>query len=76
MSKQYTHLKELAKRVGLKLRTEPQDDGSFDLVLCDGRGERLCTEYDTNDMVESIGVYAGGHREFKDAVAEYETAVA
>ena len=67
-----TKLQEFAAAVGLKLKREPQNDGTLDLVLYDKKGEPLCTEFETSDMAESICVYAGGHPDFEIAKNEYE----
>jgi hypothetical protein len=70
--KRITKLQEFAAAVGLKLKREPQDDGSLDLVLYDKRSEALCTEFEINDMAESIGVYAGSNENYEIAKNEWE----
>ena len=70
--KQLRALEEFASAVGLKLKREPQDDGSLDLVLYDKTGEPLCTEFDCEDMAYSIYVYAGSNANYKAARQEYD----
>ena len=73
MKKRHQGIKDFAAAVGLKIRIEPQEDGSKDLILYDAKGEPLCTEFDTNDMAESIGVYAGSHQKFESAKETWES---
>ncbi|MGH7486383.1 MAG: hypothetical protein ACREMY_12410 [bacterium] len=72
--KQLTDLKAFAKAVGLVLKAEKQHGGSTDYVLCDGKGEPLVTEFHSEDIVESITVYAGSHPAFKAALEVYSSA--
>lgn len=69
------HLKELAKSVGMKLYVIYDGDMASAVYRLFDRGcKELVMEYDHNDMIDSIKVYAGGHAAFKDALAQYNYA--
>ncbi len=69
-------LKEFAKALGAKIKREHQDDdGTPSYVLYDAKGEALVTEYDTNDMLDSLAAHYGGHKDYTEAKTEYELAV-
>lgn len=74
--KTFRALKAFAQTVGLTLKQERQTDGFIHYVLYDARKEYLCIEFDTADTVESIGVYAGGHPEYVNALAAFQYEVA
>jgi len=66
------HLKDLAKAVGMKVTAIYDGDvASAVYRLFDGKGQELVMEYDHNDMIDSLKVYAAGHPDFKEALVQY-----
>lgn len=64
-------LKDLAAAVGAKIKVEYTGLGQGEYVLIDNKGEPVVREYDTFDMVDSIKAYYGGHKDFKEALAQF-----
>jgi hypothetical protein len=65
-------MKEFAASLGAKIKVEYPEVGLATYVLYDGKGERLVSEYDTFDMLDSIEAYFGGHPDYVEARAQFE----
>jgi hypothetical protein len=71
-NRKFKALVEFADALGLKLRRVVEDDnGTIAYKLFDKKGEPLCTEYDSEDIVESLTVYGGSHPNFEIANEEW-----
>lgn len=69
--KHFTALREFAAAVDHKIKLAYGEDGTREYILLDSKGEQLVMEYDMNDMVDSLRVYAGGHINFAHALADF-----
>ena len=65
------HIKEFAAQLGGKIKVEYPEAGVAMYVLFDAEGERLVSEYDTFDMLDSIQAYFGGHPKYAEARAQF-----
>lgn len=64
-------MKEFAAQLGAKIKVEYPEVGVAMYVLYDSKGERLVSEYDTFDMLDSIQAYLGGHPNYAEARAQF-----
>lgn len=64
-------IKEFAVALGAKIKVEYPEVGVAMFVLYDGKGERLVSEYDTFDMLDSIQAYFGGHPDYAKERAQF-----
>ena len=64
-------IKEFAATLGAKIKVEYPEVGIAMYVLYDGKGERLVSEYDTFDMLDSMQAYFGSHPDYDKARAQF-----